>query len=299
MRMFDNLWSRRDVLLFAGTTVLTALPGVARARKVSAAEEEKRSAYERAIRASAPVAYWRLGESQGPIAHDAMGRGNDGRYSGQPIFSQTGAIASDPNRAVGLNGPRTKSHIEVRDHQDFSIATSGKGLSVEVWMRPDALDFDGEEGHSSDDYIHWLGKGEKGRYEWGFRFYNRRAQRSNRISAYVWNLDGRLGAGAYVEERLTAGAWVYLVATYDDPRKPNAQVRLYKDGAPSPHNKSPGTLYKSYHIAPQHGPAPLRLGTRDRRSFLTGGLDEVAIYPRVLTAEEIRLHWKIAQGKRG
>jgi hypothetical protein len=27
--------------------------------------------------------------------------------------------------------------------------------------------------------------------------------------------------------------------------------------------------------------APLRLGTRDRISFLTGGLDEVAVYPRV------------------
>ena len=38
---------------------------------------------------------------------------------------------------------------------------------------------------------------------------------------------------------------------------------------------------------PVHGTAPLRLGTRDKVSFFRGALDEVAIYPRVLTADEI------------
>jgi hypothetical protein len=186
----------------------------------------------------------------------------------------------------------------VPDSDHFSIATSGKGLSVEVWMRPDLLDFKGEATKPPDDFIHWLGKGEKGRYEWGFRFYRRRSDRPNRISAYVWNADGKLGAGAYVEDRLATGAWIHLVATYDDPRLPNAQVRLYKDGAPSAHNASPGTLYKSYNIRPQHGQAPVRLGTRDLRGFLTGGLDEVAIYPRVLRAEEVLHHWRVGHAQR-
>jgi hypothetical protein len=38
---------------------------------------------------------------------------------------------------------------------------------------------------------------------------------------------------------------------------------------------------------PAHGTAPLRFGTRDGGSFLTGGLDDVAIYPRVLTPAEV------------
>jgi hypothetical protein len=185
----------------------------------------------------------------------------------------------------------------MRDREEFSIATSGKGLTVEVWMRPDNLEFEGEHAGSADDYIYWLGKGEKRRFEWGFRFYSRSSHRSNRISAYVWNPDGKLGAGAYTEERLTAGAWIYLAATFDDPGQPKAQVRLYTDGLASPHNKSPGALYSSYHLSPVHGSAPLRLGTRDLRSFLSGGLDEVAIYPRVLKPEEILRHWKAALGK--
>ncbi|HLJ97394.1 MAG TPA: hypothetical protein VKU02_29820 [Gemmataceae bacterium] len=38
---------------------------------------------------------------------------------------------------------------------------------------------------------------------------------------------------------------------------------------------------------PAHGAAPLRLGTEDFSSFFIGGLDEVAIYPRVFAAAEI------------
>jgi len=38
---------------------------------------------------------------------------------------------------------------------------------------------------------------------------------------------------------------------------------------------------------PADGSAPVRFATRDGNSFLTGGLDEVAIYPRVLTGAEI------------
>jgi hypothetical protein len=286
--MFNDSWSRRGLLIFPGAILLTAPSSAPPVRGAG------HFTYERTVLASAPAAYWRLGESRGPVAYDATGHGNHGRYHGRPTFGQAGPIPLDPNRAIGLGGPRTRSYVEIRDRETFSVATSGKGLTVELWMRPDVLDFHGEQADGRDNFIHWLGKGEKGRYEWAFRFYSRRAERPNRISAYVWNPDGKLGAGAYVEDRLTPGAWVYLVATFDDPRKPNAGVRLYKNGAPSPHNKSPGTLYKSYNITPRHGPAPVRLGTRDLRSFLTGGLDEVAIYPRVLGPEEILHHWRVA-----
>ncbi len=282
------------LLIFTCAAAWPALATMAQPPNALPGTGEKRGAYARAVLASSPLAYWRLEETRGPTARDSSGDGNDGRYFGHPMFGQKGAITSEPDRAVGLNGPQTKSYIEVRDRDEFSIATSGKGLTVEVWMRPDALDFKGE---GPEDFVHWLGKGEKGHYEWGFRLYGRNSERPNRISAYAWNPDGKLGAGAYVEDPLTAGAWVYLVATFDDPRKANAQVRLYKNGQPSPHNKSSGTLYKNYQIKPQHGPAPVRLGTRDLRSFLTGGLDEVAIYPRVLQADEILLHWRAGHPK--
>ena len=233
--MFDNPCRRRQFLMSAGATALSAYSGLALAAPNG--DGPKQGVYARAVLESAPLAYWRLDETRGPTARDATGHGNDARCIGNPTFGQKGAIAAETDHAIGLRGPRTKSYLEVRDRDNFSIATSGKGLTIEVWMRPDLLEFKGE---TAENYIHWLGKGEKNHIEWGLRFYPRRSDRPNRISAYVWNPDGSQGAGAYVEDELTISAWIYLVATFDDPRKPNAQVRIFKNGRPSPHNESPG-----------------------------------------------------------
>jgi hypothetical protein len=66
-------------------------------------------------------------------------------------------------------------------------------------------------------------------------------------------------------------------------------VHIYKNGVHRLGPPSPGTLYSNplFNIVPAHGTAPLRLGTRDFGSFFLGGLDEVAIYPRVLSAGEV------------
>lgn len=247
--------------------------------------------YAQVVLAKNPVGYWRLGEAQGAIAFDSSGKGVDGTYNGSPSLGQPGAIANDPDTAVGCNGPDSGDFIAIPDPDDesFSQATSGAGLTVEVWMRPDVLVFSGEK--TDDPYVHWLGKGSSGSQEWGMRFYSRDSRRPNRVSAYIWNPSGGEGAGAYFEDGLSPGEWIHVVAVYDagDMNSAMAGVHIYKNGV---HRKGPtlkdkGTLYSSYGILPAHGEALVCLGTRDRRSFLTGGLDEVAIYPRALTADEI------------
>ncbi len=258
------------------------------------------SAYEKTVLADHPAGYWRLGETAGAtVAVDSSGHKRNGAYHGKPKLGEAGAITFDNNTALGLDGPISKSYVQIPANKVFSVATSGKGLSVEVWMRPDALKFTGEKSKDAKNpYIHWLGKGENGGFEWGFRFYSDTAvDRPNRISAYIWNAVGGEGAGAYFQQKLTKSKWLHIVATYDDPGTPKAQVRIYVDGLPSPHNGSTGTLYTSYQIKPTTGTAPVRLGTRDLASFLTGGLDEAAIYPYVLTPQQISDHWKVGSRK--
>ena len=111
--------------------------------------------------------------------------------------------------------------------KEFSVPTSGKGLSVEVWMNPSTLEFAGE---TSDPYVFWLGKGDTGQHEWAFRFYSRKSTRPNRISAYVFNRAGGLGTGAFVEEPMKANEWIHLVACFDPGTKANAKagVSIYK-----------------------------------------------------------------------
>jgi len=277
--MGKDLWTRREMLAMTGEAGLAAL-GIAASRSAA-----RPSHYRQKVLAKQPVAYWRLGEFSGPTAMDETKRQQDGTYHGDPTYREAGAIRCDPNTAIKLDGRR--SYVEVSDSKNFSQPTSGRGLTVEVWVRPDALVFEGE---TKDPHIHWLGKGVTGQYEWALRFYSRESTRPNRISAYIWNPSGGLGAGAYFQDTLKPGKWIHVVACYDpgDQSDLKAGVSIYKDGAlrggPA---TQPGALYRAYNIAPAHGAAPLRFGTRDLKSFLNGGLDEIAIYPRVLTAAEV------------
>jgi hypothetical protein len=264
--------------------------------------------YRSVVLAKGPVGYWRLGEAQGPTAFDASGNGFDGTYLGSATFGQAGSISGDSDTAIGLNGPDSRDYVEIADpdSQAFSQPTSGKGLSVEAWMRPDVLTFPGE---TSDIYIYWLGKclSGSGQCEWGFRFYSQDSpSRPNRISAYVWKPDGRLGAGAYFQESLTPGMWIHVVGVFEPGDKdtfPAAGVRIYRDGVHKQGPPSSGTLYSTFGYVPAHGTLPVRLGTRDAAvsgsaavSYFNGGLDEVAIYPRALTPEEILENYRAGNG---
>jgi hypothetical protein len=182
--------------------------------------------------------------------------------------------------------------VVVADSAAFSQPSSGKGLSVEAWLRPDLLVFSGQ---TSENYVHWLGKGQAGEFEWGFRFYSQNSSRPNRISAYIWNARSEHGvrnegAGAYFEDPLQVGAWLHVVGCYDpgNAGDKRAGVAIYKNGVRRHGPESSrGALYASYDIYPAHGQAPLRFGTRDRGSYLAGALAHIAIYPRVLSAAEI------------
>jgi hypothetical protein len=276
--------TRRDLLKVLGATGIAALVG-------SPALAAPSRLYHARVLAKAPVGYWRFEESAGSIARDSSSGRHDGMYRGGVALEQRGAIQSEQDASIGLNG--SDAFIEIPDSAAFSQAASGNGLTVEAWMRPDALTFTGQ---TVQRYIHWLGKGEAGASEWGFRFYSKDSPtRPNRISAYIWNATGppgssNEGAGAYFQDELTQGEWMHVVATFDpgDATDPGAGVSIYKNGElrASP-LKSRGARYSSYDIRPTHGGAPLRLGTRDRLSFLKGGLDEIAVYPRVLSAAEI------------
>jgi hypothetical protein len=279
--------SRREVLRMtaAGAAGMAGFMRGPLAKTVVANDQ-----YSSVVLAKAPVGYWRLGETWGPTAADTSGNGYDGTFFGNPTFGQPGAIVNDPDTAIGCNGTNSGDYVEILDPgcAAFSQPTSGLGLTVEVWMRPDALVFPGQ---TDDPYIHWLGKGMPARFEWALRFYSQDATRPNRISAYIWNPAGGLGAGAYFQDALVPREWIHIVACYEAGDKdtlPPAGVHIYSNGVHRLGPPSPGTLYRNYNIVPAHGTAPLRLGTRDSLSYtLTGGLDEVALYPRVLTPDEI------------
>jgi hypothetical protein len=157
-------------------------------------------------------------------------------------------------------------YIEVPDSPDFSLATTDQ-LTVSAWIRPAVLTFPDAE---STGYVHWMGKGERGQYEWVFRMYNQQTTddppRPNRISFYVFNPVRGQGIGSHVQEPVAPGEWIHIVGTADGEK-----TSIYKNGAfkdcdrytgsgPGPCNSYPPDRW----IAPERGSAPLRIGTADR-----------------------------------
>jgi hypothetical protein len=189
------------------------------------------------------------------------------------------------------------SYVEISSIKDYSIATTGE-LSVAAWIRPDTLNFPRWEGTG---YVHWLGKGDSGQHEWTFRMYNRdhtaeNPPRPNRISFYAFNPDGGLGVGSYFQDTLHKGSWIFVVGVADSTR-----TYIYRDGryrrcdtyrgasaGPCPiHHQPPPNDDLQLEIDPTAGSAPLRLGTRDLKSFFEGGLSRVRIWSRALGADEV------------
>lgn len=178
-------------------------------------------------------------------------------------------------------------YVEIPSAPDLSVGASG--ITVSAWLKPDTLEFRKAEGSG---YVYWMGKGQKGQYEWAARMYshtNRETPpRPNRISFYVFNLDGGLGQGSYYQGPVRNGEWIQITA-----RESRGETAIYRNGEYlrcDEHNGPAGHGCQAHpeRIQPMPASAPLRLGTRDFKSFFQGGLAQVRIWNRALEAEEIR-----------
>ena len=113
---------------------------------------------------------------------------------------------------------------------------------------------------------------------------------------YVFNPDGRLGVGSYFQDTLQEGNWMFVVGVAN-----TARTYIYRDalfrrcdtyrGPPDDqcpiHFQPPPNDDIQLEINPASGASPVRLGTRDRRSFFLGGVSRVRIWNRALGADEV------------
>lgn len=175
-------------------------------------------------------------------------------------------------------------YVEIADHPDHSIATTGE-LTVVALIRPDSLEMPAQE---RTGYVHWLGKGVPGEDEWTFRMYQlgNSEDRGNRISCYAFNLDARAGGtrfaiGSHFQDALAPGRWLLVAGAWDATR-----VSIYRDGVLRDSDLLDQSATGGPIITPEHGGAPVRIGTRDFNSFFQGAISRVAIFSRKLTDSE-------------
>jgi hypothetical protein len=220
--------------------------------------------YPAAVDAGSSSLYWRLGEAFGTLAGDATGKGQGGVYVGTPTLGVGGAIAGDSNTAVRLNG----SSQLVSSANSF---TDPQTFSVELWFKSTST--------SGGKLI---------------GFGNAATGNSASYDRHVYMLnDGRLRFGVWAGHAETVttsssyndGQWHYVVARLDA-----AGMALYVDAKLAGTN--PTASAQPYDGYWRVGGDNLN-GWPDRPSsnYLSGTVDEVAVYPVALTGAQVQAHY--------
>ena len=202
---------------------------------------------------SSRVGLWRLDESSGTTAADATGNA-PGVYVNGPTLGAAPLDNGQTGTAVAFDG--SDDYVEVAPRPALDLSSS---ISIEAWVKADAY---------------------AGSVVQRYGAYELRPQPNGNLIWRLW-IDG-------AARSLTAGIGTvstdqvhHLVGTYD-----GAMMRLYLDGVQVASGPMSGSV--------EHGPADvLYIGTNAHtKTYFGGTIDNVAIYSRALSAEEVYEHFR-------
>ncbi len=219
-----------------------------------------------------PVGYWRLGEPAGTIVvTDSSGNGNAGTSGGAGLtLGQAGALATDSATSASFNGSST-AYVSV---PYAAVYNPSGAFTLEAWVKVTG-------GQNTWRALVSTACTTCTGYT-GFELY---ARADNTWGAYVAN--GSSGWGYVVGPAVVLNQWTHLVETYT-----GNTLSLYVNGSLI------GTATSVY-VATTSSSVPLYIGTDitasgARSYFLTGSVQEVAVYPTALSRARILARFNAA-----
>ncbi len=205
------------------------------------------------------VSYWKLDDGSGIIASDSVGS-NDGTLINGPIW--TSGIVSG-----ALSFDRTDDYVRLPD-----VFPSGNSpRTIEAWFKLDGLG-----GAYTMQTIAGWGTLSTGRMSYLDVYENINGVGSHGIFFFGARSDYDLRGTS----ELSADTWYHAVVTYD-----GSSLKLYLNG----------NLENSKNVNLKTGNDFSSIGKTQQTSVLdgfNGTIDEVAIYNRALTTEEIQQHYQ-------
>jgi hypothetical protein len=225
-----------------------------------------------AVNMSNNILLLHLNESSGTLV-DSSGEGNDGTASSGVTYGATGKYNTN---ALSFNG--STGYVDVANESDFDFERTSS-FSGCAWINLDTTSLQSQTIVSklsgSSPYTGW----EFGAYDPtggsdGLQFYLINTYVTNNISVYVPNV-------------LSTNTWYHACFTYDGSGAASG-VKLYLNGV----SLSPTILYNNLSASILND-KPVQIGMRDSSSWpFDGTIDEVALFSRVLSPEEILTHYK-------
>ena len=262
----------------------------------NATNASRATPYATLVTGDGPVAYWRFEEAAyvGSTAPaPAVNAGSLGAAANGVMFSVTnstvpvpyatngifggvtGVVAGDTDAALGLYG-NAAGRVDV----PFTAALNPKQFTIEAWAKIPSLYRDYQSILSSRD------DSSAGGVTAGYIFYANNAN--------TWQFWTASAANAWVNMTavnavsVTNGSWAHLVGVFDGSNK-----WFYVNGS-----------LVGFAINQTHAPnaiRPLRIGggaseTPAGNYFVSGAVDEVAVYPTALTSDRVVAHYQAAVG---
>jgi PKD repeat protein len=219
-------------------------------------------AYGKAVTGAGANTYWRLDESGGTLAQDSSLSDNPGTISGGVTYGVTG-VPADTGHAMQFNGSdgMVVSRNAVTDPRNFSLETWFKTTTDQGGK---LIGFGNEQTGTSSNYDRHVYMNRNGTLAFG-----------------VWTGQANLvtSAASYND-----GLWHHLVAT----QSTTDGLNLYIDGASVGTNpQTDAQVYTGY----------WRVGGDtnwgDGGAYFNGALDEVAVYPSVLSSQTVADHYSL------
>jgi hypothetical protein len=200
------------------------------------------------------IGYWKLDEGAGTTARDSSGKNNNGTLRGGPLW-----VAGKVGQALSFDG--VDDYVEV-PHNASLIPTSGKA-TVSVWIN--AKRYTGPGGSQ------WQGILAKG--GWDPRLYNMYTEASGVI--HFSTGPGNATIGSLSPAHLPLNEWVHVTVAVD------GKHIYYFNGEPVGEAGQGATV-------PNAGTAVFTIGQTGESNFFLGMIDDVQLYDRALTAEQIK-----------
>jgi hypothetical protein len=238
-------------------------------------------AYVNAVVASKPMDYWRFEERKGDLVSNEIVGGSELKIVGDVRF-----VGSSSNRAIELGRPGSDGFLLSKNAIDRLV---GPEYSVELWVKPSHL----HDGSPISLATH-LPSEERERHA----FYLQLCGPSQKYPANMRNrvrflhrdppsVSSATGTSCYSSDLYLVRRWQHVVAV-----KNATQLRLYVDGELTATEHDESSLAANLDlIVGQAGP-------RRRIHPFIGQLDELAIYDRALSHEELMNHCKAVQEDR-
>lgn len=226
--------------------------------------------YTQAVRADSPTDYWRMSETSGDFLNQVRDKP---LAAAESVTRDLPGATGGPDRSAGFR------NVTAVGAAEKSKRWAPWRYSTELWFKSTGLDggvMMNMAGSNVEPSTY------KGRYTY-------------------MRPDGRLVAGVYDSEPHVAvsaesfndGQWHHVVTTFE----PGKGLTLYVDGKKVAHNDAPQKALRMWGFWRVGGDGATGWPSAPTGTAFPGQLDEIAVYDKVLTAEQVAAHWAATRPK--